>query len=151
MAMTGALQSHCNGGETTTPVTADVIRKALDSLEDPLQKVHILVDLRRTPQMMPRIIRFFSLIAFQGFIEKCLDPDPQARPTARELLFHPVLFEVHSLKLIAAHVIVKSKYSLHLSEDDLRVADPSAVGASCKFKEVTYAELSTFQVTRASV
>ncbi|KAH7664949.1 Protein HPO-11, partial [Aphelenchoides avenae] len=38
MAMTGALQSHCNGGETTTPVTADVIRKALDSLEDPLQK-----------------------------------------------------------------------------------------------------------------
>lgn len=61
-------------------------------------------------------------------------------------MFHPVLFEVHSLKLIAAHVIVKSKYSLHLSEDDLRVGDPSAVAASCKFKEVTYAELATFQV-----
>ena len=30
------------------------------------------------------------------------------RPTARELLFHKVLFEVHSLKLVAAHKIVKS-------------------------------------------
>ena len=34
--------------------------------------------------------------------------DPFKRPQARDLLFHPVLFEVHSLKLLAAHTLVKN-------------------------------------------
>ena len=50
----------------------------------------------------------------KDFIRKCLRKTPEERPTARELLFHPVLFEVHSLKLLAAHILVNTpgKYTL---------------------------------------
>ena len=44
----------------------------------------------------------------KDFIRKCLRKKPEERPTARELLFHPVLFEVHSLKLLAAHILVNT-------------------------------------------
>lgn len=42
------------------------------------------------------------------FIRKCLHHDPNLRPTAQELLFHPVLFEVPSLKLLSAHALLKA-------------------------------------------
>lgn len=68
-------------GDAAHSMADDVIAKALDSIEDGLQK---------------------------DFITKCLEKDPTRRPTARELLFHCVLFEVHSLKLLAAHRYIKS-------------------------------------------
>uniref|UniRef100_A0A915EG25 Protein kinase domain-containing protein n=1 Tax=Ditylenchus dipsaci TaxID=166011 RepID=A0A915EG25_9BILA len=130
MATTGALQQDkCNGVDPTSTtststfsqgqVTPESIRKAIDSLEDQMQK---------------------------DFIEKCLQVEPERRPSAQDLLFHPVLFEVHSLKLIAAHSIVRSKLADQLGEDDLHVQDGSRMFASTKFKQITYAELPTFQV-----
>ena len=63
--------------------------------------------------MYPLIIQFnILLLWFQDFIRKCLNEDPSKRPKARELLFHPVLFEVHSLKLLAAHTLVKNPGSI---------------------------------------
>ncbi|KAL3213767.1 hypothetical protein MRX96_035261 [Rhipicephalus microplus] len=44
----------------------------------------------------------------KDFIRKCLRKNPLERPTARELLFHPVIFEVHSLQVLAAHVVIKT-------------------------------------------
>ncbi|KAI6241337.1 Protein kinase domain-containing protein [Aphelenchoides fujianensis] len=118
MATTGGLCGNGTGSECTSQVTPDVIRKAIEGLEDQKQR---------------------------NFIESCLNPDPDKRPTARQLLFHEALFEVHSLKLLAAHAIVASKLIDHLSEDDLRVPDASRVAAVSKQKELTYSEQKSFQ------
>ena len=65
-------------------ISEDAIQRAIDQLEDEMQK---------------------------DFIRRCLRRNPVERPTARELLFHPVLFEVHSLKLLAAHTLVNGSGS----------------------------------------
>ncbi|KAH8385074.1 hypothetical protein KR200_003016 [Drosophila serrata] len=44
----------------------------------------------------------------RDLIRKCLSQQPQDRPSANDLLFHPLLFEVHSLKLLTAHCLVFS-------------------------------------------
>ncbi|XP_012268951.1 nuclear receptor-binding protein homolog isoform X2 [Athalia rosae] len=75
-----ALEIQGNG-DTGTVVTDENINKTIESLDDAQQK---------------------------DFIHKCLQVDPLSRPSARELLFHPLLFEVHSLKLLSAHALVNS-------------------------------------------
>lgn len=79
-----ALEIQGNG-DTGTIVTEENIWKTIESLDDVQQK---------------------------DFIHKCLEVDPLSRPSARELLFHPVLFEVHSLKLLAAHALVTTASKL---------------------------------------
>ncbi|XP_013788109.2 nuclear receptor-binding protein-like [Limulus polyphemus] len=66
-------------GDSGTQITSEVIKKTIESLEDPLQK---------------------------DFIRRCLSQNPAERPKARELLFHPLIFEVHSLCLLTANTIV---------------------------------------------
>lgn len=58
-----------------------LINRTIESLDDPLQK---------------------------NLIYQCLTADYEKRPSARTLLFHPVLFEVHALKLLSAHALVKT-------------------------------------------
>ncbi|XP_035777977.1 nuclear receptor-binding protein homolog isoform X2 [Anopheles albimanus] len=75
-----ALEIQGNG-DSGTLVTDEHIKRTVESLEDAQQK---------------------------DFINKCLSHDPAKRPSARELLFHPLLFEVHALKLLAAHCLVNT-------------------------------------------
>lgn len=75
-----ALEIQGNG-DSGNVVTEENINRTIDSLEDAQQK---------------------------DFIRRCLNKDQYYRPTAPQLLFHPLLFEVHSLKLLAAHCLVKS-------------------------------------------
>uniref|UniRef100_A0A182U827 Protein kinase domain-containing protein n=1 Tax=Anopheles melas TaxID=34690 RepID=A0A182U827_9DIPT len=78
-----ALEIQGNG-DSGTLVTDEHIRRTVESLEDTQQK---------------------------DFINKCLSHDPAKRPSARELLFHSLLFEVHTLKLLAAHCLVNTSSS----------------------------------------
>lgn len=74
-------QTDSSGNElTTNAVTEENITKTIESLEE---------------------------TALKDFIRKCLSEDPALRPTARQLLFHELLFEVHSLKLLAAHALLQ--------------------------------------------
>lgn len=75
-----ALEIQGNG-DSGNVVTEENIARTIDSLEDEQQK---------------------------DFIRKCLLDGAAERPKARELLFHPLLFEVHSLKLLSAHCLVKN-------------------------------------------
>lgn len=82
-----ALEIQGNG-DSGTLVTDEHIQRTIDSLEDAQQK---------------------------DFIQKCLQEHPAERSTARDLLFHPLLFEVHSLKLLAAHCVVnRTRKSAHI-------------------------------------
>ncbi|CAK1545043.1 unnamed protein product [Leptosia nina] len=77
---TAALEIQGNG-DSGGHVTEEHIARTVESLEETRQK---------------------------DFIYRCINKDPAKRPTARELLFHPLLFEVHSLKLLAAHTLVNT-------------------------------------------
>lgn len=70
-----------NANENNVIITQDVIYRTIESLENPLQR---------------------------DFIRACLSQLPSRRPSARKLLFHPVMFEVPSLRLFSAHVIVST-------------------------------------------
>ncbi|XP_012227506.1 nuclear receptor-binding protein isoform X3 [Linepithema humile] len=104
-----ALEIQGNG-DTGTTVTEENIRKTIESLDDVQQK---------------------------DFIRKCLEVDPLSRPSARELLFHPVLFEVHSLKLLAAHALVNSATNISETITDevlQRLYGPDTVVAEIKYQ-----------------
>ncbi|KAM8966258.1 nuclear receptor-binding protein 2 isoform 2-T2 [Pelodytes ibericus] len=66
------------------------------------------------------------------FVQRCLSTSPNQRPSAHNLLFHRVLFEVHSLKLLAAHTFLNIPYIAQdtLLEDKTKLIDPNAVMAS---------------------
>ncbi|GIX84886.1 nuclear receptor-binding protein homolog [Caerostris extrusa] len=89
-----ALEIPING-DNGNQVTDEVVNKTIESLENPLQK---------------------------DFIQKCLRKNPAERPSVRELLFHPIIFEVHSLKLLSAHALINfaSYQSDQLTDEALR-------------------------------
>lgn len=63
-------------------------------------------------------VKWPSSGSLQEFTQSCLRHDANLRPTAHDLLFHRVLFEVHSLKLLAAHCLINNQcefYHLRMS------------------------------------
>lgn len=89
-----ATLGNISGNGEGIAVTDEAIHKAIDLLDDSLQK---------------------------DFILKCIEKDPKKRPNTRRLLLHKVLFEVHSLRLLAAHVLVNNSSLLdNISEESYK-------------------------------
>jgi len=106
----GALEILGNG-DSGCIVTEENVAKTIELLEHPLQK---------------------------DFIRRCLQKNPRDRLSARELLFHPILFEVHSLKLLAGHSLVKNKR--YLSENWTDDAIGSYYGSDKVIAEVRHSD-----------
>uniref|UniRef100_A0A3Q3W9I0 Nuclear receptor-binding protein 2 n=1 Tax=Mola mola TaxID=94237 RepID=A0A3Q3W9I0_MOLML len=87
-------------------VSKEVIANAGQSLEDPLMR--------------------------QEFTQSCLRHEAKLRPTAHDLLFHRVLFEVHSLKLLAAHCLINNQNCV---EEKTKSFDPNAIMAEIKHED----------------
>ncbi|XP_029582350.1 nuclear receptor-binding protein 2 isoform X2 [Salmo trutta] len=119
------LEIQANGD---TVVSKEAITNAAQSLEDPLIK---------------------------EFTQSCVRMDAKKRPTAHDLLFHRVLFEVHSLKLLAAHCFINYQYQLHDNclEEKTRTFDPSGVMAEIKHGdrpgvEIKYSNVSPLELDK---
>uniref|UniRef100_A0A3B5A4T8 Nuclear receptor-binding protein 2 n=1 Tax=Stegastes partitus TaxID=144197 RepID=A0A3B5A4T8_9TELE len=120
------LEIQANGD---TAVSKEAIVNAGQSLEDPLMR---------------------------EFTQSCLRHEAKLRPTAHDLLFHRVLFEVHSLKLLAAHCLINNQYLLpeNCVEEKTKSFDPNAVmaeikhddrqGVQLKYSHVSPLELDKF-------
>uniref|UniRef100_A0A7N6AZ79 Protein kinase domain-containing protein n=1 Tax=Anabas testudineus TaxID=64144 RepID=A0A7N6AZ79_ANATE len=101
------LEIQANGDSA---VSKEAIVNAGQSLEDPLMR---------------------------EFTQSCLRHEAKLRPTAHDLLFHRVLFEVHSLKLLAAHCLINNQYLLpeNCVEEKTKSFDPNAVMAEIKHED----------------
>uniref|UniRef100_A0A3Q1EBB5 Nuclear receptor binding protein 2b n=1 Tax=Acanthochromis polyacanthus TaxID=80966 RepID=A0A3Q1EBB5_9TELE len=120
------LEIQANGD---TAVSKEAIVNAGQSLEDPLMR---------------------------EFTQSCLRHEAKLRPTAHDLLFHRVLFEVHSLKLLAAHCLINNQCELgtnnfvHVCSCDYSVACQiqhslcTSVTSSCRYSHVSPLELDKF-------
>uniref|UniRef100_A0A672MCS5 Nuclear receptor binding protein 2 n=1 Tax=Sinocyclocheilus grahami TaxID=75366 RepID=A0A672MCS5_SINGR len=93
------LEIQANGD---TAVSKEAIDHAGQSLEDPLMR---------------------------EFIQSCVRTEAKTRPTAHDLLFHRVLFEVHSLKLLAAHCFINNQYLLpeNCVDEKTKSFDPNGI------------------------
>ena len=115
-------------------ITPEIIQRTLDVLENPLMRVSLCCTITIAPQ---------------SFISSCLRSNPEDRPKARQLLFHPILFEVHSLKLQAAHVIADSKAHETLNITSTAAeADPATVLVSTRHAQRTMADVAQFEVDK---
>lgn len=101
------LEIQANGDSV---VSKEAIANAGQSLEDPLMR---------------------------EFTQMCVRHNPRLRPTAHDLLFHRVLFEVHSLKLLAAHCLINNQYMLpeNCVEEKTKSFDPNGVLAEIIHKD----------------
>ncbi|XP_074172688.1 nuclear receptor-binding protein 2 isoform X2 [Rhinolophus sinicus] len=134
----------------------DIFSFGMCALEMAVLEIQANGDTRVTEEAIARARHSLSDPNMREFILCCLARDPARRPSAHSLLFHRVLFEVHSLKLLAAHCFIQHQYLMpeNVVEDKTKSMDLHAVLAEIprpsrpplqwRYSEVSCLELDKF-------
>ncbi|XP_056678835.1 nuclear receptor-binding protein 2 isoform X1 [Monodelphis domestica] len=134
----------------------DIFSFGMCALEMAVLEIQSNGDTRVTEEAIARARHSLSDPNMREFILSCLVLDPACRPSAHNLLFHRVLFEVHSLKLLAAHCFIQHQYLMpeNVVEEKTKVIDLNMVmaeihrtgrpGVQWRYSEVSFLELDKF-------
>ncbi|XP_036293359.1 nuclear receptor-binding protein 2 isoform X2 [Pipistrellus kuhlii] len=143
-------------GEVADRTAVDIFSFGMCALEMAVLEIQANGDTRVTEEAIARARHSLSDPNMREFILSCLARDPAHRPSAHNLLFHRVLFEVHSLKLLAAHCFIQHQYLMpeNVVEEKTKSMDMHAVLAEIcrpgrppvqwRYSEVSCMELDKF-------
>ncbi|XP_063525278.1 nuclear receptor-binding protein 2 isoform X1 [Pongo pygmaeus] len=143
-------------GEVADGTAVDIFSFGMCALEMAVLEIQTNGDTRVTEEAIARARHSLSDPNMREFILCCLARDPAHRPSAHSLLFHRVLFEVHSLKLLAAHCFIQHQYLMpeNVVEEKTKAMDLHAVLAELprprrpplqwRYSEVSFMELDKF-------
>uniref|UniRef100_A0A8D2AFK2 Nuclear receptor-binding protein 2 n=1 Tax=Sciurus vulgaris TaxID=55149 RepID=A0A8D2AFK2_SCIVU len=143
-------------GEVADGTAVDIFSFGMCALEMAVLEIQANGDTRVTEEAIARARHSLSDPNMREFILSCLARDPARRPSAHNLLFHRVLFEVHSLKLLAAHCFIQHQYLMpeNVVEEKTKAMDLHAVLAEVprpqrppmqwRYSEVSFLELDKF-------
>ncbi|NWH44605.1 NRBP2 protein, partial [Fregata magnificens] len=134
----------------------DIFSFGMCALEMAVLEIQTNGDTRVSEEAIVRARHSVDDPNMREFILSCLTLNPDKRPTANNLLFHRVLFEVHSLKLLAAHCFINNQYLMpeNVVEEKIKELDLNMVmaeirregqpGAQWRYSEVSFLELDKF-------
>ncbi|XP_075405260.1 nuclear receptor-binding protein 2 [Tenrec ecaudatus] len=143
-------------GEVADGTAVDIFSFGMCALEMAVLEIQANGDTHVTEEAIASARHSLSDPNMREFILSCLARDPARRPSAHNLLFHRVLFEVHSLKLLAAHCFIQRQYLLpeNTVEEKTKSVDLHAVMAEVprrrqppvqwRYSEVSFLELDKF-------
>ncbi|KAM4865219.1 LOW QUALITY PROTEIN: nuclear receptor-binding protein 2 [Thomomys bottae] len=143
-------------GEVNDGTAVDIFSFGMCALEMAVLEIQANGDTRVTEEAIARARCSLGDPNMREFILSCLARDPARRPSAHNLLFHRVLFEVHSLKLLAAHCFIQHQYLMpeNVVEEKTKAMDLQAVLAETpqphgppmqwRYSEVSFLELDKF-------
>ncbi|NXA56648.1 NRBP2 protein, partial [Nothocercus julius] len=155
------LEAHltwcCLGlAEKADGTAVDIFSFGMCALEMAVLEIQTNGDTRVSEEAIVRARHSLDDPNMREFILSCLTFNPDKRPTANNLLFHRVLFEVHSLKLLAAHCFINNQYLMpeNVVEEKIKELDLNMVmaeirregqpGVQWRYSEVSFLELDKF-------
>ncbi|NXG65788.1 NRBP2 protein, partial [Hemiprocne comata] len=142
--------------ERADGTAVDIFSFGMCALEMAVLEIQTNGDTRVSEEAIMRARHSLDDPNMREFILSCLTLNPDKRPTAHNLLFHRVLFEVHSLKLLAAHCFINNQYLMpeNVVEEKIKELDLNMVmaeirrkgqpGAQWRYSEVSFLELDKF-------
>ncbi|XP_058035073.1 nuclear receptor-binding protein 2 isoform X2 [Ahaetulla prasina] len=143
-------------GEMADGPAVDIFSFGMCALEMAVLEIQSNGDSSVTREAIERARHSLDDPNMREFILGCLLLNPSRRPTAHDLLFHRVLFEVHSLKLLAAHCFIANQYlwpenvveektkELDLSEVMAEIQRAGRLPVQWRYSELSFLELDKF-------